>query len=224
MRGNWAAPWIMAVARAGLMEVYPNHTFQPNAIVRRDPRYVPGVGRRQVDLLGRAHREAVRAVPLQQDGVAVEVGVGPHDVGVAGGIHGHVRIAADAVGHRIEGDRRRLSPRVEAPQVDVMEKLPDDDELAERRHGHAGRRAARQSHDDLVALGSSRGGEETGLDQAVGGGRGLIGPDDHEAPGGILGDVRLELRALSDLVHLKVRARRGRSGGHRGERGESEEQ
>jgi tetratricopeptide (TPR) repeat protein len=36
MRGNWAAPWIMAVARAGLMEVYPNHTFQPSAIVRRD--------------------------------------------------------------------------------------------------------------------------------------------------------------------------------------------
>ena len=36
MRGNWAAPWIMAAARAGLMEVYPNHTFQPNAIVRRD--------------------------------------------------------------------------------------------------------------------------------------------------------------------------------------------
>jgi tetratricopeptide (TPR) repeat protein len=36
MRGNWAAPWIMAVARAGLMEVYPNHTFQPNALVRRD--------------------------------------------------------------------------------------------------------------------------------------------------------------------------------------------
>jgi hypothetical protein len=36
MRGNWAAPWIMAVARAGLMEVYPNHTFQPNAVVRRD--------------------------------------------------------------------------------------------------------------------------------------------------------------------------------------------
>ena len=34
-RGSWAAPWIMSVARAGLMEVYPNHTFQPNAIVRR---------------------------------------------------------------------------------------------------------------------------------------------------------------------------------------------
>lgn len=34
-RGNWAAPWILSVARAGLMEVYPNHTFQPNAVVRR---------------------------------------------------------------------------------------------------------------------------------------------------------------------------------------------
>lgn len=34
-RSNWAAPWILAVARAGLMEVYPNHTFQPDAIVRR---------------------------------------------------------------------------------------------------------------------------------------------------------------------------------------------
>jgi len=36
MRGHWAAPWILSVARAGLMEVYPNHTFQPNEIVRRD--------------------------------------------------------------------------------------------------------------------------------------------------------------------------------------------
>jgi len=34
-RGNWAAQWIIPVARAGFMEVYPNHTFQPSAIVRR---------------------------------------------------------------------------------------------------------------------------------------------------------------------------------------------
>ncbi len=34
-RGNWAAPWILSVSRAGIMEAYPNHTFQPNAIVRR---------------------------------------------------------------------------------------------------------------------------------------------------------------------------------------------
>jgi tetratricopeptide (TPR) repeat protein len=34
-RGHWAAPWILAVTRAGLMEVYSNHTFQPGAAVRR---------------------------------------------------------------------------------------------------------------------------------------------------------------------------------------------
>jgi len=34
-RGSWAAPWIMLVARTGLMEVYANHTFQPATTVRR---------------------------------------------------------------------------------------------------------------------------------------------------------------------------------------------
>ncbi len=34
-RGHWAAPYILSVTRAGVMEVYPNHTFQPNATVRR---------------------------------------------------------------------------------------------------------------------------------------------------------------------------------------------
>ncbi len=35
VRGNWAATWILAVARAGIMEPYANHTFQPRALVRR---------------------------------------------------------------------------------------------------------------------------------------------------------------------------------------------
>lgn len=34
-RGHWAAPWILSAVRAGVMEVYPNHTFQPHATVRR---------------------------------------------------------------------------------------------------------------------------------------------------------------------------------------------
>jgi S-layer homology domain len=34
-RGSWAGPWIQSVTRAGVMEVYPNHTFQPAATVRR---------------------------------------------------------------------------------------------------------------------------------------------------------------------------------------------
>jgi tetratricopeptide (TPR) repeat protein len=35
LRNHWAATWIMAVVRAGIMEPYDNHTFQPRAVVRR---------------------------------------------------------------------------------------------------------------------------------------------------------------------------------------------
>src|SRR5262249_17005010 len=35
VQAHWAAPWIIAVARAGLMDPFENHTFQPNAVVRR---------------------------------------------------------------------------------------------------------------------------------------------------------------------------------------------
>jgi tetratricopeptide (TPR) repeat protein len=34
-RGHWASPYILTTARADVMEVYPNHTFQPDAVVRR---------------------------------------------------------------------------------------------------------------------------------------------------------------------------------------------
>jgi tetratricopeptide (TPR) repeat protein len=35
MGTHWAATWMMAVARAGIMEPFDNHTFQPNAVVQR---------------------------------------------------------------------------------------------------------------------------------------------------------------------------------------------
>jgi tetratricopeptide (TPR) repeat protein len=35
LRNNWAAPWIMTVARAGVIEPFANHTFQPRTAVRR---------------------------------------------------------------------------------------------------------------------------------------------------------------------------------------------
>jgi tetratricopeptide (TPR) repeat protein len=35
VRAHWAEPWILAVARAGVMEPFANHTFQPRALVRR---------------------------------------------------------------------------------------------------------------------------------------------------------------------------------------------
>jgi tetratricopeptide (TPR) repeat protein len=35
VRGHWAAPWILSVTQAGILDVYANHTFQPGAVVRR---------------------------------------------------------------------------------------------------------------------------------------------------------------------------------------------
>jgi tetratricopeptide (TPR) repeat protein len=34
-RDHWASLWIQDVVRAGVMEIYPNHTFQPSALVSR---------------------------------------------------------------------------------------------------------------------------------------------------------------------------------------------
>jgi hypothetical protein len=35
VRNHWAATWIMSVARAGVMEPFSNHAFQPRTVVRR---------------------------------------------------------------------------------------------------------------------------------------------------------------------------------------------
>jgi tetratricopeptide (TPR) repeat protein len=35
VRGHWAARWIVEVIRAGVMDVFANHTFQPGTVVRR---------------------------------------------------------------------------------------------------------------------------------------------------------------------------------------------
>jgi tetratricopeptide (TPR) repeat protein len=35
VRNNWAATWIMSVARAGVMEPFSNHAFQPRTVIRR---------------------------------------------------------------------------------------------------------------------------------------------------------------------------------------------
>ena len=35
VRGHWAQPWITQAARAGVLEAFPNHTFQPRTRVRR---------------------------------------------------------------------------------------------------------------------------------------------------------------------------------------------
>jgi len=35
VRGHWAEPWILPVTQTGVMDVYPNHTFQPSGTVHR---------------------------------------------------------------------------------------------------------------------------------------------------------------------------------------------
>lgn len=35
VRGHWAEPWILPVTQAGVMDIYPNHTFQPGSTVLR---------------------------------------------------------------------------------------------------------------------------------------------------------------------------------------------
>jgi len=34
-REHWAVPWIQSVVRAGVLEIYPNHTFEPESPIRR---------------------------------------------------------------------------------------------------------------------------------------------------------------------------------------------
>jgi tetratricopeptide (TPR) repeat protein len=53
IRNDWASSWILTVARAGVMEPFANHAFQPRAIVRR------------VDLAQAVERLLARIAPLK---------------------------------------------------------------------------------------------------------------------------------------------------------------
>jgi len=87
-RRSWAVAWIIPVARAGFMEVYSNHTFQPSATVRRGDlafavSQILGVIAAENPRLGTAWRNARRQFPDLSPGhlrypsaaVAVEAGV-----------------------------------------------------------------------------------------------------------------------------------------------------
>lgn len=52
VRGDWAASWILTVARAGVMEPFANHAFQPHTVVRR------------IDLAQAVERLLTRIAPL----------------------------------------------------------------------------------------------------------------------------------------------------------------
>ena len=54
VRGDWAASWILIVARAGIMEPFANHAFEPRTVVRR------------IDLAQAVERLLTRIAPLKQ--------------------------------------------------------------------------------------------------------------------------------------------------------------
>lgn len=86
LRGNWAASWITDVARAGIMEPFPNHAFQPRTRVRRADlaaavsRVVALIAMRNPDLRKRAsEKPAIADLPrthLSYPAAAVAVASG----------------------------------------------------------------------------------------------------------------------------------------------------
>jgi hypothetical protein len=87
-RGHWASGYILAAARAGVMEVYPNHTFQPDALVRRGDlaeavsRVLEVIARTRPELAGswrNARRQfpdiGIRHLSYPAASLAVEAGV-----------------------------------------------------------------------------------------------------------------------------------------------------
>jgi tetratricopeptide (TPR) repeat protein len=55
VRTDWAAPWILTVSRAGIMEPFANHAFQPDSAIRR------------VDLAQAVERLLMRIAPLKPE-------------------------------------------------------------------------------------------------------------------------------------------------------------
>ncbi len=122
-RQDWAAPWIMAVTRAGVMDVYQNHTFQPRAVVRRVD--LAHVVARMLDVVA-------PGAPRTLDGARRTIAdVGPGYVGYKG----IVAAVASGVMPLFEGDSFRPSRVVSgAEAVEAMNRLQ-----ALSQRGRAGR-------------------------------------------------------------------------------------
>ncbi len=88
VRSHWAATWILAVVKAGVMDAFPNHTFQPRGLVRRldlaqvVSRVLPLVGASRPALA----REWLSARPRIADLPATHLGYPAAAAAVASGV------------------------------------------------------------------------------------------------------------------------------------------
>jgi hypothetical protein len=113
-RSHWASQWILAVAGARIMEVYSNHTFLPNAPVRRGELAL--VVSRLLDVIA-ARRPELAAAWQNARGKFDDVGTG----------HLHYRAASRAVAANIltvEGESFYPSrPVAGADAITALEKI-----------------------------------------------------------------------------------------------------
>jgi tetratricopeptide (TPR) repeat protein len=58
VRNHWAAPWILQVTQTGVMEAFPNHTFQPSNTIRRGD--LARIAMRLIELAPQRRAEAAR--------------------------------------------------------------------------------------------------------------------------------------------------------------------
>lgn len=114
LRGHWAASWISEVASAGIMPPFENHTFQPNAAVRRGDLAV--AVNRLLTLL--ASRDAALRARLSQRQTIADM------------TQRHVQYAAasaavaSGVMPLLDGDRFQVGRAVSGSEaVDVVEKV-----------------------------------------------------------------------------------------------------
>ncbi len=120
VRGHWAASWILPVTQAGVMEIFPNHTFQPAGLVRRGD-----LARIAFELL------ALAAADRPEDLAAWSASM-PRFSDLPSS-HLVYRAAATAVGAGVmAGEDGRFAPTRPATGSDVLEAVARINEIANR--------------------------------------------------------------------------------------------
>jgi tetratricopeptide (TPR) repeat protein len=111
--GSWAREHIIRVLSFGIMELYPNHTFQPGAMVRRGD--LADAVARVLDLLHYARSNASQATDVSPhnvlyDGVNRTVGAGLMDLSPTGAFEAWKLVSGREAAGVVEGLVRLVGP------------------------------------------------------------------------------------------------------------------